>query len=101
MSDHKKSLLRLSVAALAFAALVGCGLKGGLERPPPQFGDARAAYEAGEKQKAEMAAAEKAKKDREAKERQTMTIPAPSSSAQPPAETPIQAPPSQPTTPPQ
>lgn len=90
MSDHKRSLVRLSLAALALAALVGCGLKGGLERPPPQFGDARAAYEAEQKQKAENAAAEQAKKEREAKERQSMTIPAPSTSAQPPVENPSQ-----------
>lgn len=90
MTDHKRSLVRLSLAALALVALVGCGLKGGLERPPPQFGDARAAYEAEQKQKAENAAAEQAKKEREAKERQTMTIPAPSTSAQPPVDNPSQ-----------
>ncbi|MBL8557749.1 MAG: hypothetical protein JNM47_03460 [Hyphomonadaceae bacterium] len=90
MSDHRKSLLRLSVAALALVALVGCGLKGGLERPPPQFGEARAAYEAEQKAKAEAAAAEQAKKEREAKERQRMTIPAPSTSAQPSVENPSQ-----------
>ena len=96
MSDQRKSLLRLSLAALALTALVGCGLKGGLERPPPQFGDARVAYEAEQEAKAETEAAENAKRDREAKERQTMTIPAPSTSAQPPVENP-----SQPATPPQ
>jgi predicted small lipoprotein YifL len=90
MSDQRKSLLRLSLAALALTALVGCGLKGGLERPPPQFGDARTQYEAEQKAKAESDAAEKAKKEREAKERQTMTIPAPSTSAQPPVENPSQ-----------
>lgn len=94
MTDHRKSLLRLSLAAVALTVLVGCGLKGGLERPPPQFGEARATYEAEQKAKAEADAAEKAKKEREAKERQTMTIPAPSTSAQPPVATP-----SQPTTP--
>jgi predicted small lipoprotein YifL len=81
---------RLALAALALAALAGCGLKGGLERPPPQFGEARAAYEAEQKQKAENEAAEKAKKEREAKERQRIEIPAPSTSAQPPVENPSQ-----------
>lgn len=95
MSDHRKSLLRLSLAAVALTVLVGCGVKAGLERPPPHFGEARAAYEADQKAKAEAAtAAEQAKKEREAKERQTMTIPAPSTSAQPPI-----ANPSQPATP--
>jgi len=84
MSDHKKSFLRLAAATAALAALIGCGLKGGLERPPPQFGEARRTYEAEQKQKAETTAAEQAKKDREAKERQRIEIPAPSTSAQPP-----------------
>jgi predicted small lipoprotein YifL len=90
MSDHKKSLLRLAAATLALATLVGCGLKGGLERPPPQFGEARRTYEAEQKAKAENDAAEKAKKEREAAERQRMVIPAPSTSAQPPVENPSQ-----------
>ena len=99
MTAHQKSFLRLAAATLALAALVSCGLKGGLERPPPQFGEARRTYEAEQKAKAENDAAEKAKKEREAKERQTMTIPAPSTSAMPPSETPIEAPASQPPTP--
>ena len=31
-------MTRLALAVLALAALSGCGLKGGLERPPPMFG---------------------------------------------------------------
>lgn len=99
MTAHQKSFLRLAAATLALAALVSCGLKGGLERPPPQFGEARRTYEAEQKVKAENDAAEKVKKEREQKERQTMTIPAPSTSAMAPSEPPIEAPASQPPTP--
>lgn len=90
MTAHRQSFLRLAIATAALAALIGCGLKGGLERPPPQFGEARRTYEADQKAKAENAAAEKAKKDREAQERQRIEIPAPSTSAQPPLENPSQ-----------
>jgi hypothetical protein len=51
---------RSLIAALFGALLVcGCGLKTGLEQPPPQWGKARAEYEA--QKKAEAEAAEKAK----------------------------------------
>ena len=60
--------LRTAALLVAIAALSACGLKGGLDRPPPQFGDAHRKYEADQRAAAE----EKAKK---AKARQTVTIP--------------------------
>lgn len=69
-----------TIAAIALIAALGaCGLKGGLEKPPPQFGDARRQYDA--EQQAKIDAAEKAKAE---KQRQTVIIPAPSSPNQPP-----------------
>jgi predicted small lipoprotein YifL len=61
-----------AVALAALLALGACGLKGGLEKPPPQFGDARRQYEAELRAKAEAAEKEKAAKDAE---RQTVTVP--------------------------
>ena len=68
-----------AVLIALLATLGACGLKGGLEKPPPQFGDARRQYDAD--QKAKVDAAEKAKQE---KQRQTVIIPAPSSPSQPP-----------------
>ena len=70
--------LRTAALIALVATLGACGLRGGLETPPPQFGDARRQYDAELKAKAD--AAEKAKA---AQERQTVTIPAPSSPNQP------------------
>ena len=68
-----------TAALIALVATLGaCGLKGGLEKPPPQFGDARRQYDTEQKAKAD--AAEKAKQE---KQRQTVIIPAPSSPNQP------------------
>jgi predicted small lipoprotein YifL len=53
----------MSRVLLGFAALIalsGCGLRGGLDRPPPMFGAERARYEAEQKRKAEAEAAAKA-----------------------------------------
>jgi predicted small lipoprotein YifL len=77
--------IRFAAALLALATLAACGLKGGLERPPPEFGEARRAYEAETRAKAE-AAAQKAKEDEEKqKQRQTTTIPVgPASPVSPP-----------------
>ena len=62
-----------TLALLSLVATLGaCGLKGGLEKPPPQFGEAHRQYVAEQRAKAEAAAAEKARKE---KERQTVTIP--------------------------
>lgn len=36
---------RLLLAACALSLLAGCGLRGGLDRPPPLWGEDRAAYE--------------------------------------------------------
>jgi predicted small lipoprotein YifL len=60
----------LWIAALAGALLLAaCGLKGGLETPPPVWGEAREKYEADLKAKAAAAeAAEKAKKEQEAQQ---------------------------------
>lgn len=73
----------LAIGAVAALALAGCGVKGGLDRPPPMFGDAKAKAEAEEKAKGE---------------RQRMEIPV---SPTPPtaAETPPAAEPSEPKTP--
>ena len=60
--------LRTAALLVAIAALSACGLKGGLDRPPPQFGDAHRKYEADQRATAE----KKAKKE---KARQTVTIP--------------------------
>jgi len=53
----------MSRILLGFAALIalsGCGLRGGLDRPPPLFGAEHARYEAEQKRKAEAEAAAKA-----------------------------------------
>jgi predicted small lipoprotein YifL len=63
--------IRTAALLLILATLGACGLKGGLEKPPPQFGEARRQYDAEQKAKAD--AAEKAKQE---KTRQTVTIPA-------------------------
>lgn len=77
-----------TVALIALVATLGaplgaCGLKGGLEKPPPQFGDARKQYDAEVRAKAE-----EAEKAKAAKERQTVIIPSPSSPNQPPIQPP-------------
>ncbi len=71
--------IRTAVLIALVATLGACGLKGGLEKPPPQFGEARRQYDA--EQQARIDAAEKAKQE---KQRQTVIIPAPSSPNQPP-----------------
>lgn len=77
--------IRTFAALLALATLAACGLKGGLERPPPEWGEARRTFEAEQRARAE-AAAEKAKADEEKqKQRQTTTIPVgPASPVSPP-----------------
>lgn len=68
----------LAVLLVSVLALSGCGLRGNLERPPPMFGSARAAYDAEQKRKAEEAAAKAAGQttgEATAAERQTVTIP--------------------------
>ena len=60
--------LRAAALLVAIAALAACGLKGGLDKPPPQFGEAHRKYEADQR----VAAEEKAKKE---KGRQTITVP--------------------------
>lgn len=69
--------IRIAIAVLALSSLVACGLKGGLEKPPPMWGEARAQYEADQRARAEAAAKEKAEKE---KARQTTTVPVQSSS---------------------
>ena len=70
--------LRTLALLAAVAALSGCGYKAGLDRPPPQFGDAHRKYEADQRAAAE----DKAKKE---KTRQTVTIPTASSTPSLPA----------------
>lgn len=77
------SPIRTAAALLALTTLAACGLKGGLETPPPAWGEARRAYEADLRAKAE--AAEKAKADEKAKERPTITLPQTSPTSPPPA----------------
>jgi len=50
----------LVIAVVALGALSGCGLRGGLERPPPLFGEAREQYE---RDQAAAAAAEAARQE--------------------------------------
>lgn len=64
--------IRTFAALFALATLAACGLKGGLEKPPPQFGEARRAYEAEQRARAEAAAKEQEEKE---KERQKAVIP--------------------------
>jgi len=72
--------IRTAALLLILATLGACGLKGGLEKPPPQFGEAHRRYEA--EQQAKIDAAEKAKQE---KARQTVTIPtAPATPTTPP-----------------
>ena len=67
MKKPAPKIAALGIAALACAfGLTACGLKGGLEQPPPIWGDARTKYEADQKAKAE--AAEKAQKAQEAQQ---------------------------------
>jgi predicted small lipoprotein YifL len=79
-------MIRTAAALLMLCALGACGLKGGLERPPPQFGDARRAYEAEVRAKAE--AAEKAAKEKAEREKAAPPAPAPTSPVSPPPGTP-------------
>ncbi|MDX2233709.1 MAG: hypothetical protein NW200_04350 [Hyphomonadaceae bacterium] len=60
--------LRTLAAVLSLVALTSCGLKAGLEKPPPAWGEARRAYEADLRAKAD--AAEKAKQAEEEKAKQ-------------------------------
>ncbi len=73
-----RTLAAIVLVAALGAPLGACGLKGGLETPPPQFGEARRQYDA--EQQAKIDAAEKAKQE---KQRQTVIIPSPSSPDQP------------------
>lgn len=61
--------MKLMLAMMASLALVGCGLKAGLEQPPPRHGEARVAYEA----------QKKAEADAEEKRKQEQATPAPKS----------------------
>lgn len=71
-----------AIALAALLALGACGLKGGLEKPPPQFGDARRQYEAEKKAKKE--AAKKAKEDADKETGATVPTQPPSSPVSPP-----------------
>lgn len=53
-------MTRILIAAALLAALSGCGLRGGLERPPPLWGEARDQYE---RDQAAAAAAEAARQE--------------------------------------
>jgi predicted small lipoprotein YifL len=61
--------MKIVLVVMASLAVVGCGLKGGLEQPPPRHGEARAAYEA----------QKKAEADAEEKRKQQQAAPAPKS----------------------
>lgn len=84
-------MIRLTVALLALAALAGCGIKAGLEKPPPAWGEARRDYDAAQKAQADAAAKAKADADAE-KEKQKNQPPPPQTSptSPPPAATPKQ-----------
>jgi len=75
-----------AVALAALLALGACGLKGGLEKPPPQFGEARRTYEAEKKAREE--AAKKAKEDADKETGTTPPSQPPSSPVSPPPATP-------------
>lgn len=68
--------MRLMLVAAALLMTTACGYRGGLERPPPIWGEDRAEYDAQQKAKAEQA-----QKDAEAKaarqQQQTVTLPPP------------------------
>lgn len=58
----RSAALPLIIAAVLLSA---CGVKGGLEQPPPLFGDAKRDFEAEQKRKAEAEAAAKPAADRQ------------------------------------
>jgi hypothetical protein len=76
----KRPLLTL----LALSLLAGCGIRGGLERPPPMWGDERQRYEDEQARAAE----EAARQAREEEQRRQVTPTAPEPSAAQPPETP-------------
>ena len=53
-----KTLASATLLAALSAGLGGCGIKGGLDRPPPMWGEDRAEYEAQQAHQAEGAAEE-------------------------------------------
>lgn len=63
-------MIRIALALLSLSLLAGCGLKEGLERPAPMWGDAREQFQAEQAQRE--AAEEQARREREAQQgRQT------------------------------
>ncbi len=81
---------RTAIAALSLPLLLAaCGIKGGLARPAPLFGEERARYEAEQKRQKEAAAAAAP----EAAPAGAQTTPTPPPPSRPSTASPISAPP--------